>query len=129
MIDKIKNLIYQTEGKYTEELVLKKSRFGLGKFPERLLPDGLTKVVCGYCSTGCSLDVHIKNGKPVNITPSHEYPVNLGEACPKGWEALTPLWAKDRATKPLLRNARGVLKEVEWIILQNHLERKKLGQG
>jgi assimilatory nitrate reductase catalytic subunit len=36
-------------------------------------------------------------------------------ACPKGWEALTPLSAPDRATTPLLRNANtGVLEPVDW---------------
>ena len=35
-------------------------------------------------------------------------------ACPKGWEALTPLRAPDRATTPLLRDARGKLEPVDW---------------
>jgi assimilatory nitrate reductase catalytic subunit len=36
-------------------------------------------------------------------------------ACPKGWEALTPLAAPDRATTPLLRNrATGQLAPVDW---------------
>ncbi len=36
-------------------------------------------------------------------------------ACPKGWEALTPLAAPDRATTPLLRNpATGALEPVDW---------------
>jgi assimilatory nitrate reductase catalytic subunit len=35
-------------------------------------------------------------------------------ACPKGWEALAPLKAEDRATTPLLRNARGKLEPVSW---------------
>ncbi|MEO1173024.1 MAG: hypothetical protein AAFX94_13385, partial [Myxococcota bacterium] len=39
----------------------------------------------------------------VNLTPSATHPVNRGVACPKGWEALTPLAAPDRATVPLLR--------------------------
>ena len=34
-------------------------------------------------------------------------------ACPKGWEALAPLAAADRATTPLLRDARGELEPVE----------------
>jgi len=53
-------------------------------------------------------------GKPINLTPTLNYPVNLGEACPKGWEALTPLKAYDRATKPLMRNSRGELEEIDW---------------
>src|SRR5215217_2155445 len=51
----------------------------------------------------------------MNLTPNTDYPVNLGMACPKGWEALTPLAAQDRATSPLLRNpATGELEPVSW---------------
>ncbi|MEM1303806.1 MAG: nitrate reductase, partial [Planctomycetota bacterium] len=53
--------------------------------------------------TGCSLRIHLKDGEAVNLTPTTEYPVNLGMACPKGWEALNVLDADDRATTPLLR--------------------------
>ncbi|HMJ91990.1 MAG TPA: molybdopterin oxidoreductase family protein, partial [Candidatus Acidoferrum sp.] len=42
------------------------------------------------------------------------YPVNLGMACPKGWEALTPLAAPDRATTPLLRNEAGEIEATDW---------------
>jgi assimilatory nitrate reductase catalytic subunit len=56
------------------------------------------KSVCGFCSTGCSLTV--RDGR---LAPTIDYPVNLGTACPKGWEALTPLASADRATRPLLR--------------------------
>src|SRR5690606_38577935 len=41
-------------------------------------------------------------------------PVNLGMACPKGWDALTPLAAPDRATTPLLRNASGSFFATDW---------------
>src|SRR5262249_40810670 len=51
---------------------------------------------------------------PVNLSPTTAYSVNMGMACPKGWEALTPLRAKDRATTPLLRNEGGRLVPVEW---------------
>jgi len=74
----------------------------LGQVPVRLQPDATTRLVCGYCSTGCSLDAHLRDGQAVNLTPTRAYPVNLGSACPKGWEALTPVVAPDRATTPLL---------------------------
>jgi anaerobic selenocysteine-containing dehydrogenase len=35
-------------------------------------------------------------------------------ACPKGWEALTPLRAPDRATTPLWRDAKGRLHPIGW---------------
>ena len=88
--------------------------FGLGQVPARLAPDRTVSTVCGFCSTGCSLDVHVRDGRPVNLTPTADYPVNLGMACPKGWEALTPLSADDRATRPLLRDRRGRLQPVSW---------------
>ena len=83
--------------------------FGLGQVPARLAPDATTTAVCGFCSTGCGLEIHLKNGEAINLSPSRDYPVNRGTACPKGWEALTPLAAPDRATHPLVRNAGGKL--------------------
>ncbi len=108
----MKNLLYQKTGPLTDELALAASP--LGFLPQRLMPQGVVRTVCGYCSTGCSLDVHIKKGKPVNLTPTQQYPVNLGEACPKGWEALTPLNAFDRARTPLIRKGHGRLEPASW---------------
>src|SRR5688572_4921007 len=75
----------------------------------------MASMVCGFCSVGCSLDVNVKDGVAVSLTPTKDYPVNLGMACPKGWEALTPLRAPDRATTPLLRPSRSQpLEPVDW---------------
>ena len=104
----------QKEGKLTHEMVLSPGRFGLGRTPQRLQPDSTTSMICGFCSTGCGLKIHLKDGKAVNLTPDPDYPVNLGMACPKGWEALTPLKAEDRATAPLLRIDDGRQIKVDW---------------
>lgn len=104
----------RSDAPLTRELVRSPGGFGLGQVPSRLRPDATTRVVCGFCSTGCSLDVHLKDGVAVNLTPTVDYPVNLGMACPKGWEALSPLSADDRATTPLRRSARGRLEAVTW---------------
>ncbi len=108
------DLLHQREGALTQELVRSPGGFGLGQVPSRLLPDATTPIICGFCSTGCSLDVHLREGQPVNLSPTADHPVNLGMACPKGWEALTPLRAPDRATVPLLRDGRGRLEPVSW---------------
>jgi assimilatory nitrate reductase catalytic subunit len=110
----VRELLRARTGPLTRELALASGAYGLGRVPARLRPDGLQQLVCGYCSTGCSLAVHLQNGAPVNLTPARDYPVNLGMACPKGWEALAPLTAPDRATTPLLRTARGRLEPVDW---------------
>lgn len=114
MSEPANTLFRQWHGPLTEELLLRPGDFGLGKVPARLKPDATTRSVCGFCSTGCSLDIHLKDGAAVNLSPSSGYPVNLGMACPKGWEALTPLYATDRATVPLIRNDRGDLQPASW---------------
>jgi assimilatory nitrate reductase catalytic subunit len=102
------------DGALTRELVRTPGGFGLGQVPLAKKPDATTSMVCGFCSTGCSLDVHLRDGEAVNLSPTTAYPVNLGMACPKGWEALTPLKAPDRATTPLLRGSDGKLHPVSW---------------
>jgi assimilatory nitrate reductase catalytic subunit len=111
---KISRLIYEREGRLTEEMAQSRSPLGLGMLPSRLQPEQTERLICGFCSTGCGLDVHLKGREAVNLTPSGDYPVNLGEACPKGWEALSPLTAQDRAATPYLRNAQGHLEPVDW---------------
>ena len=108
-----KKLLVKRDGPLTRELLLEPGRFGLGLVPERLAPDQTTTMICGFCSTGCSLDIHLKDGKAVSLTPTVDYPVNLGMACPKGWEALAPLAGPGRATTPLIRK-NGELKPATW---------------
>src|SRR5215203_6238929 len=110
----LKSLLRANTGPLTEELVMHPGEFGLGRVPSRLKPDGTTTSVCGFCSTGCGLNVHLKGNQAINLTPATDYPVNLGMACPKGWEALTPLYSSDRATAPLLRNIEGSLEPADW---------------
>jgi assimilatory nitrate reductase catalytic subunit len=114
LVSRADSLFRQWDGKLTQELVLRPGDFGLGKVPARLAPDDATDMVCGFCSTGCSLRIHLKDGQAINLSPTSEYPVNLGMACPKGWEALTPLRSSDRASTPMLRNAKGELEAVDW---------------
>src|SRR5918997_7139302 len=102
-----RRLIKDKQGVLTRDLLRTPGGFGLGQVPKRLTPDSTTTLVCGFCSTGCGLDVHLKQGEAINLSPTSDYGVNLGMACPKGWEALTPLRAPDRATTPLVRAARG----------------------
>jgi anaerobic selenocysteine-containing dehydrogenase len=103
------------DGPLTRDLVRQPGGFGLGQVPARLAPDRTTRSICGFCSTGCSLDVHLRDGEAVNVTPTVDHPVNLGMACPKGWEALTPMQADDRLHTPLVRTSPGgPLRPVPW---------------
>ena len=108
------DLLRRRNGPLTRDLLREPGAFGLGQVPARLAPDATTTMVCGFCSTGCGLTVHLREGSAVNLSPGADYPVNLGMACPKGWEALTPLAAPDRVTTPLVRGAHGELQPVPW---------------
>jgi assimilatory nitrate reductase catalytic subunit len=121
-------LLRRWTGPLTADLVREPGDFGLGQVPARLKPDAVTTTVCGFCSTGCNLKVHLREGQAVNLTADPDYPVNLGMACPKGWEALTPLAAPDRATTPLLRNpATGQLEPVSWVRAMNEFTTRMKG--
>ena len=107
--------LFQKTGPLTEQLLLEPKTFGLGPLPIAMIPDSTTNMVCGYCSTGCGLKIHIRDGQAINLTPTADYPVNLGMACPKGWEALRVLQSDDRATTPIVRNrADGTVRDTSW---------------
>ncbi|HEY2412325.1 MAG TPA: molybdopterin-dependent oxidoreductase, partial [Pirellulaceae bacterium] len=107
-------LFHQHTGPLTAELLRNPGGFGLGQLPAGETPDATTAMTCGFCSTGCSLNVHLKNGLAVGLSPTTDHPVNLGMACPKGWEALSVLQSADRATTPLLRDDSGHLRPTDW---------------
>ncbi|VAX37633.1 Assimilatory nitrate reductase large subunit [hydrothermal vent metagenome] len=107
-------LLHATEGPLTRELLRSPGDFGLGQVPHQMKPDAITQSICGFCATGCCLDIHMKEGAAVNLTPTTNYPVNRGMACPKGWEALTVLKSNERATTPLLKNKKGEQKPIDW---------------
>src|SRR6267154_2732011 len=113
-LDDLNSSVRQWHGPLSSERVLEPGRFGLGRLPKKSIPDATTTIVCGFCSTGCGLRVHLKDGKAVNLSADTNYPVNLGMACPKGWEALTPLTAPDRGTTPLLRDTNDLMQPVDW---------------
>jgi formate dehydrogenase major subunit len=68
---------------------------------------------CGYCGVGCSLDVHLADGRIAAVTPNHASPVNRGHACVKGRFAHSFVRSPDRLTTPLLRQA-GALVPASW---------------
>jgi len=62
-------------------------------------------VIAAFARPAADWTCILVDGQAVNLSAA----ANIGElgmACPKGWEALTPLSAPDRATTPLLRIAR-----------------------
>lgn len=120
MKQKIQTFLRSFDGPLTQQLLRTPGQFGLGQVPKSKKPNGTSTVVCGYCSTGCGLKAHLFNGEALNLSATTEYPVNLGMACPKGWEALKPLESSDRATDPLLKNSKGKFEKISWDQAANH---------
>lgn len=108
------SLLRTFDGTMTRELLLSPGEHGLGMTPASLAADKTTTSVCGYCSTGCGLRIHLRDNLGIGLTPETSYPVNLGMACPKGWEALQVLDSADRAKHPMLRDSQGVMHQVSW---------------
>jgi formate dehydrogenase major subunit len=74
-----------------------------------------THTVCPYCSVGCGIIVHTKDGKVVNTEGDPDHPINEGTLCSKGASLYQIINNPLRLTKPKYR-APGTaeFKEVEW---------------
>ncbi len=83
--------------------------FGRTKKPAITLRDkGVVEwkyATCGYCSTGCSMEVGLNAaGKAVTTRGVADAPVNQGKLCIKGITEAEILSAPGRGTEPLLRD-------------------------
>jgi anaerobic selenocysteine-containing dehydrogenase len=114
MIDAVKRLLHHSNGPLSRELELASAPGGLGLLPTHSIPTAPADLTCGFCSVGCRMTAHLQDGVAVNLTPRLGYPVNDGAACPKGWEALAPLDADDRAVVPLICRGDGRREPIAW---------------
>lgn len=83
--------------------------FGRRKKNPIKLPDkGVVEwkyATCGYCSTGCSIEVGINDqGDAVTTRGVADAPVNQGKLCIKGITEAEILNAQGRGTQPLMRD-------------------------
>jgi formate dehydrogenase major subunit len=85
----------------------------------------VTTTVCPYCSVGCSIIVHTKDGKIINVEGDPDGPINEGALCPKGASLYQMANNPLRLTKPRYR-APGATewKEVEWEWALDQIARK-----
>lgn len=113
----------QRGGPLTSELALEADASGLGHLPRTLAHDDESTLVCGFCSTGCNLRVLRKDGAAVGLVPDRNHPVNVGMACPKGWEALAPLSGPGRARQPRVRRGSHLVESTWEVALQEMHER------
>jgi assimilatory nitrate reductase catalytic subunit len=69
MIQPIEDLLRARTGPMTDELVRNPGKFGLGQLPSRRTPAGTVNSVCGFCSTGCRLCIHVDEEDRKSLAP------------------------------------------------------------
>jgi formate dehydrogenase major subunit len=74
-----------------------------------------TTTICCYCSVGCGILVHTRDGKVINAEGDPDHPISEGSLCSKGGTISQMATNESRLRKPLYR-APGAKawKEVEW---------------
>lgn len=75
----------------------------------------VTNTICPFCSVGCGITVHVKDGEVINAEGDKEHPISEGTLCSKGAALYQIANNPKRVTKPMYR-APGAKdwKEVEW---------------
>ena len=75
----------------------------------------VTRTICPYCSVGCGILVHTKDGKVVNTEGDPDHPISEGTLCSKGASLYQVINNPQRLTKPQYRAPGAAeFKEVEW---------------
>ncbi len=59
--------------------------------------------VCNFCSCGCGIVCHVRDGKLVNLEGDPEHVINRGALCSKGAAMMAPHTSPQRLTRPLYR--------------------------
>jgi formate dehydrogenase major subunit len=67
--------------------------------------EGCKKIpsICHFCSGGCGLLLHIKDGKLIHLEGDPDNPTNEGTLCPKAASLQHVAESKDRPMKPMRR--------------------------
>jgi len=84
-----------------------------GPEPAHVEPDQWVYSTCGFCGTGCGIEIGVKGDQAVAVRGTRGYSVNDGLLCAKGiyqWKTIT---AADRGKTPLIRKD-GQLSAASW---------------
>jgi NADH-quinone oxidoreductase subunit G len=73
-----------------------------------------TRTTCSYCGVGCQLDLHVADGRILEVTSKRSYLPNRGDLCVKGRFAFDFVHSPDRLTEPLVRGDDGELHPASW---------------
>ena len=84
-----------------------------------------TTTICCYCSVGCGILVHTREGKVINSEGDPDHPINEGALCSKGGTLSQVVNNESRLRKPRYRApGSAAWKEVEWDWALDQVARK-----
>ncbi len=69
--------------------------------------------ICGFCSSGCQIEYHVRDGKVARVT-SDDSTYNNGNLCINGRFGYSAFNAAERLTTPLVRGVDGLQKPASW---------------
>lgn len=69
--------------------------------------------ICGFCSSGCQIEYHVKDGKVGRVT-SEDSNYNSGNLCINGRFGYSAFNSKDRLTSPLIKGEDGQQVSTNW---------------
>ena len=104
------------EGDFVSEAGAAVSERSKGLRPRTQEATQVVKSICPYCAVGCGQDVHVKNGKIVDIEGDYDSPISRGCLCPKGSATFQLVTGDYREQRVLYR--RPYAKEWEAIPLE-----------
>lgn len=84
-----------------------------GPAPAHVVPEKWVYSTCGFCGTGCGIEIGVTDEKAVAIRGTEGYPVNDGLLCSKGIYQWQVVGAPDRGKYPLIRRD-GKLERASW---------------
>ncbi|MFA5237759.1 MAG: molybdopterin-dependent oxidoreductase [Methanoregula sp.] len=68
---------------------------------------------CPYCGTGCGINLVVKDGHVMGISPWHRNPVNEGKVCIRGNKSFEFVNSQERIAAPLIKKD-GKFVEASW---------------
>jgi predicted molibdopterin-dependent oxidoreductase YjgC len=76
-----------------------------------LQADRIIPTTCPYCGVGCQIDLHIKDDLIYRANGRFDNQVNYGNLCVKGRFGYDFVHARDRLTRPLMKDEGGRRKD------------------
>ncbi len=74
--------------------------------------NGDVQTLCRQCGMHCGVNVHIRDGRIVDVSGQDEHPINRGSICVKGQVAKELFYHKDRLLRPLKKKSNGSFGEI-----------------